>query len=147
MLPLDYRKMARHWRSSSKARAAKLGCAIELPPINQVEDYLRNLPLRCSYCDRKLSQSKAGKPNMDHRIPLDRWPRSLMYDLETDISHPTISGAAGTENLLLACSSCNRAKGFMTEVEFRELRALVGRWADSGRDLMRRLKLGWFTHG
>ena len=120
--------MARQWRAGSKARAAKLGRAIELPPIDQVECSLKSLTLVCSYCLRKLSSSKAGKPNMDHRLPIAR------------------GGGAEVTNLVLACAGCNRAKGEMTETEFRALRALVSTWEDSGRDLMRRLKLGWFSH-
>ena len=129
MLPnLDFRKMARQWRAGSKARAAKIGRSVEPPSIDEVESYLRNLPPVCEYCGRRLSASKAGKPNMDHRLPIAR------------------GGGAETANLVLSCSGCNRAKGEMTELEFRSLRGLVSTWKDGGKDLMRRLKLGWFSH-
>ena len=124
----NLRKAVRQWRSSSKARAAKLGRELTLPSIDDVENYLRNLPPVCEYCGRRLSASKAGKPNMDHRLPIAR------------------GGGAETANLVLSCSGCNRAKGEMTELEFRALRALVSTWEDGGKDLMRRLKLGWFSH-
>ena len=138
--------MARTWRAGSKARAAKLGLALELPSIDEVESYLRNLPLRCSYCERKLSAAKSSKPQMDHRIPIDRWLRRPEVDLEIGTTTVVVSGAAGTANLALACRGCNLSKGNMTEEEFRALRGLVSTWADQGRDLFRRLKLGWFSH-
>jgi len=124
----DFRKIARQWRSSNKARAAKLGLAIELPSIDEVEAHLRCQPLRCTYCNRPLNASKAGRMNLDHRIPLNR------------------GGTAAVHNIVLACSGDNRAKGNCTEEEFRSLRALVAGWQDGGKDLFRRLKLGWFTH-
>lgn len=127
-MDLNLRRMARQWRSGSKARAVRFGRDLVLPPIDEVESYLRNLPPVCEYCGRRLSASKAGKPNMDHRLPIAR------------------GGGAEVTNLVLACAGCNRAKGEMTETEFRALRALVSTWEDSGRDLMRRLKLGWFSH-
>ncbi len=121
--------MARGWRSGSKARAARLGRDIGvLPSIDDVECYLRNAPMSCAYCARRLSASKAGQPNMDHRLPIAR------------------GGDANITNLVISCGPCNRAKGEMTEAEFHALRALVSSWEDKGKDLFRRLKLGWFSH-
>lgn len=121
--------MARAWRSGSKTRAAKLGRVnITLPSIDEVEAHLRTQPLECAYCRRRLGATKVGKPQMDHRLPIAR------------------GGGADLANLVLSCGGCNRTKGEMAEQEFRDLRALVLTWEDGGRDLMRRLKLGWFSH-
>ena len=127
-MELDFRKLARQWRSSNKARAAKLGLTVELPTINEVEAHLRCQPLTCTYCGRTLNASKAGRMNLDHRIPLNR------------------GGTPAVHNIVLSCSPDNRAKGNCTETEFRALRQLVSTWEDGGRDLFRRLKLGWFSH-
>ena len=130
-MDLSFRSMARAWRAGSKARAAKIGRPLppeSIPTINEVEAHLRCQPLECIYCRRQLAATKAGKPNMDHRLPIAR------------------DGGADVHNLVLSCSGCNRAKGEMTETEFRDLRQLVSTWEDGGRDLFRRLKLGWFSH-
>ena len=130
-MDLNFRSMARAWRGGSKSRAAKIGRPLppeSIPTINEVEAHLRLQPLECTYCRRKLGTSKVGKINMDHRLPIAR------------------GGGADVHNLVLACGGCNRAKGECTETEFRALRALVSTWEDGGRDLFRRLKLGWFSH-
>jgi 5-methylcytosine-specific restriction endonuclease McrA len=131
VMDLDLRSMARQWRSGSKARAAKVGRLIadaDMPSIDEVEAHLKVQSFACTYCGRRLSATKAGKPNMDHRLPIAR------------------GGGADVHNLVLSCGGCNRAKGNCTEEEFRSLRALVAGWQDGGKDLFRRLKLGWFTH-
>jgi 5-methylcytosine-specific restriction endonuclease McrA len=122
----NLRKMAVAWRSRSKKRAAPR--ELLLPSIDEVEAHIQAQPPKCYYCNRRLFKSVAGKPHMDHCLPISR------------------GGGAETTNLVLSCSSCNRAKGEMTEAEFRALRALVATWEDKGKDLFRRLKLGWFSH-
>ena len=108
-MDLNFRRMARAWRSGSKARAAKRGRAIELPTIDQVEEYLRNQPLRCAYCDKKLT-----RPQMDHRISLDR------------------GGTADTSNLAFCCKPCNSSKGPLNENEWRALLSFLSTWEDQG---------------
>ena len=130
-MDLNFRSMARAWRAGSKSRAAKIGRPLveaNIPSIDEVEAHLKIQPLECTYCRRRLSATKAGKPQMDHRLPIAR------------------SGSAAVANLVLSCGGCNRAKGEMTEKEFRDLLQLVGYWEDRGKDLLRRLKLGWFSH-
>jgi len=53
-------------------------------------------------------------------------------------------GTAVLENLVVSCGGCNRAKGEMTADEFRALRALVATWPDAGKNLMARLKMGFY---
>jgi len=121
--------MARQWRSGSKARAAKVGRPIadaDMPSIDEVEAHLKLQPLECTYCRRRLSASKAGKPQMDHRLPISR------------------GGTAATHNLVLACKRCNQIKGNCTEKEFRDLLQLVSFWDDRGKELFVRLQLGFF---
>ena len=121
--------MARAWRAGSKARAAKIGRPLppeSIPTINEVEAHLRCQPLECIYCRRQLAATKAGKPNMDHRLPIAR------------------GGGADVHNLVLACKRCNQIKGNCTEKEFRDLLQLVSFWDDKGKELFVRLQLGFF---
>jgi 5-methylcytosine-specific restriction endonuclease McrA len=69
----------------------------------QWRELLRACGGRCGYCglERQLEP--------DHRIPLAR------------------DGSNAIGNIIPACGPCNRAKGRMTEAEFRERRALEGR--------------------
>jgi 5-methylcytosine-specific restriction endonuclease McrA len=119
--PVDFRSMARRWRSGSKARALKLGRMIDLPSIDEVFDHLCSLPvpLRCSYCDVRIY-----RPQMDHRISLSR------------------GGSAETSNLALTCKPCNLAKGPLNEVEWRSLLSFLDTWEDAGaaKSLLSRLR-------
>ena len=123
--------MSRQWRAGSKARAAKIGRPLppeSIPTIDEVEAHLKLQPLECTYCRRRLSASKAGKPQMDHRWPIAR------------------GGGAHVQNLVLSCGGCNRSKGEMTETEFRAILQTLSYFEDKGKDVLRRLKLGWFSH-
>ena len=119
--------MARGWRSGSKARAAKLGRAIELPSIDQVHEHLKTTPLECAYCGIQLGKSKKTKPVMDHRLPLSR------------------GGDAQLSNMALVCNPCNGAKGPLLEPEFRALLALIRTWEDGGASLLIRLRGGFYA--
>lgn len=118
--------MARNWRSSSKRRSEKLGMVVILPSIDDVHAHLTGLPLVCEYCQQLLGSSKKTRPDLDHRLPISR------------------GGSAATDNLAIACGKCNRAKGEMTEDEFRALRTLVAGWEDGGKSLFVRLRMGFF---
>jgi 5-methylcytosine-specific restriction endonuclease McrA len=119
--------MARQWRDSSKRRCAKLGRAIELPSIDQVESYLLTCALLCAYCGIVLGSSKKTKPIMDHKQPISR------------------GGTAETDNLGLCCAACNGAKGPLNESEFRELLSLISTWEDKGKALLIRLRGGFWS--
>ena len=128
-MDLNFRSMARAWRAGSKARAAKIGRPLveaNIPSIDEVEAHLKIQPLECTYCQRRLSATKAGEPQMDHRLPIAR------------------NGSAATHNLVLACKRCNQIKGNCTEKEFRDLLQLVSFWDDKGKELFVRLQLGFF---
>ena len=128
-MDLNFRSMARAWRAGSKARAAKVGRPIadaDMPSIDEVEAHLKVQSFTCTYCGRRLSATKAGKPNMDHRLPIAR------------------GGGADVHNLVLACKRCNQIKGNCTEKEFRDLLQLVSFWDDKGKELFVRLQLGFF---
>ena len=120
----DFRKIARQWRSSNKARAAKLGLAIELPSIDEVEAHLRCQPLRCTYCNRPLNASKAGRMNLDHKLPISR------------------GGTAAVHNIALSCRGCNSSKGPLDDSEFRSLLSFLSTWHDQGaaESLLSRLR-------
>ena len=124
-MDLNFRKAARQWRSSSKARAAKLGRELTLPSIDDIESYLRNLPLRCLYCDKKLI-----KPQMDHKISLSR------------------GGSAETSNLALTCKPCNQGKGPLHESEWLSLLSFLSTWEDQGAagSLLVRLRGGFWCY-
>lgn len=123
------RKMARQWRTGSKARAAKAGRDLgALPSIDEVFSHLKALPWRCEYCQRALGRRKQNKPNLDHRLPIVR------------------GGTAAVSNLVLACWPCNGSKGPLTDIEFRELLATVASWPDQGNSLLIRLRGGYWTY-
>ena len=120
--------MARSWRSSCKARAAKLGLPLPvLPSIDEVHAHLQAAGDQCCYCGVKFCSKKARKPAMDHRTPISR------------------GGGAETSNLGLCCHRCNAAKGECTVEEFQALRTLVSTWADGGKSLFLRLQWGFFA--
>ena len=126
-MDLNFRWMARGWRSGSKARAARLGHDIgALPSIDEVEAHLKVQPLFCFYCGTKLGTSKRGKIHMDHKLSISR------------------GGDAALHNLALACHRCNKIKGECSESEFRDLVQLVSYWEDKGKSLFTRLQLGFF---
>ena len=126
-MDLNFRRMARGWRSGSKARAARLGRDIGvLPSIDEVEAHLKVQPLFCFYCGTKLGTSKRGKIHMDHKLSISR------------------GGDAALHNLALACHRCNKIKGECSESEFRDLVQLVSYWEDKGKSLFTRLQLGFF---
>jgi hypothetical protein len=123
--------MARAWRAGSKARAAKLGCVnITLPSIDEVEAHLRAQPLRCLYCDRRLTATGAGKPQMDHKQSLSR------------------GGTAGTDNLGLCCKACNSAKGPLNSDEYLSLLSFLSTWEDqdAAKSLLSRLRGAYWCY-
>lgn len=123
------RKMARQWRTSSKARAEKGGHRIgTLPSIDEVHRHLKTLPWLCCYCGISLGTKKQNKPNLDHRKPICR------------------GGDASLPNLGLACWPCNGSKGPLLESEFRDLLNTVRAWPDKGKSLLIRLRGGYWTY-
>jgi 5-methylcytosine-specific restriction endonuclease McrA len=120
--------MASQWRSSSKARAAKLGIELTLPSIDCVHQHLLAVPKVCDYCGVRFSRLKKTRMNMDHRFPISR------------------GGSAEVANLALCCRACNAAKGPLSEQEFRELLAVIGTWEDAGNSLLVRLRGGYWCY-
>ena len=57
-----------------------------------------------------------------------------------------IASVIGNTPMKMYRKRWDEVEGEMTETEFRDLRQLVSTWEDGGRDLFRRLKLGWFSH-
>ena len=123
------RKMARQWRTSSKARAKKGGHNIgQIPSIDDVYAHLKTLPWQCCYCGTALGKLKQDKPNLDHRRPICR------------------GGDASLANLGLACWPCNGSKGPLLESEFRDLLDTVRSWPDKGKSLLIRLRGGYWSY-
>lgn len=79
----------------------------------------------CHYTGEKITLAKS---QIDHKEPLER------------------GGSNDFENLCLCSPSANRAKGAMTEAEFKALLALVTSFPDGGRDVLRRLKASAFIY-
>jgi 5-methylcytosine-specific restriction endonuclease McrA len=86
------------------------------------------LAWRCEYQAPGCSEGKFAlgitEVSLDHRTPV------------------SAGGATTLENLAVSCSACNRAKGAMSEAEFRALLGVVASWPGSvGRaSVMRRLR-------
>lgn len=59
------------------------------------------LPLQCYYCQCYLTEKQV---TIDHKRPLSR------------------NGAPGGDNVVIACASCNNAKGSLTDEEFFKYR-------------------------
>lgn len=122
-----YRAVARNWRTSSARRAGKLGRVLEnIPSIDAVENALLNAAKVCLYCRTPVDLTKRRRLNLDHRLPISR------------------GGNADLSNMVISCGACNRAKGECTAEEFEQLRATVAQWADGGKNLFIRLRLGFF---
>lgn len=83
---------------------------------------------RCAYQAPGCSDAKfaigAAEISLDHRTPV------------------SAGGATTLDNLAITCAACNRAKGAMSEPEFRALMGVVASWPGSvGRaSVMRRLR-------
>jgi len=86
----------------------------------EYEETIRKvLTQNCEYCGVKLTKSNLS---VDHKTPLVRGG---------DTSH---------SNLAYCCSNCNSEKGNLTDIEFKQLKALLNTWNDKGSSLLKRLR-------
>lgn len=102
-----------------------------MPTIDEVVAHMEHIRsihgLCCAYCTVPVNfTTKKYRMNLDHALPVSR------------------GGDASLSNLVVSCGPCNRAKGEMTQVEFKELRLAVVGWQDHGRRLFIRLRMGYF---
>lgn len=94
-----------------------------VPTSKQIEDWLiSQQPFVCFYSGESLSVKNL---TVDHKVPLSRGGRSEF------------------SNLCICSSSMNSAKGKMDYKEFIDLLKLIGKWEDSGKYILSRLKMGW----
>ena len=69
--------------------------------------FLDRWPL-CLYCNERVTHANVS---LDHRVPVAR------------------GGGHEMSNLAFICQPCNKAKGDMTEEEFKDLRLMLDRWS------------------
>jgi len=67
----------------------------------------------CAYCNQTLTPRTFS---VDHSTPLKR------------------GGRASLSNLQLVCSGCNKAKGFQTDAEYRDLLRVLEAWSARHRN-------------
>lgn len=117
-----------HWwraksiRQSLLQYARKYGLA-DTPDRQVITDWLKGQePLRCYYS----------------RQPVD------LFSMQIDHKQPVSRGGTNKlSNLCVSSAAMNRAKGNMTEKEFKALLRLITQWEDAGEALLRRLKQAW----
>lgn len=93
------------------------------PTIKELHKWLTLPAYICYY---SLEPLEFEAINIDHKIPLQRGGTNII------------------DNLCICSSSYNRAKGTLTEHEFRSLLELIKTWEDKGESLIKRLKQGHF---
>ena len=104
------------FRSNSRKRHES-----EPPTIDQLEDLVRKqLPIGCFYTKNTITEKDFG---IDHKVPLSR------------------GGTNNISNLCIVTQSINKAKGNMTDVEFKQLLKVIQKWEDNGAAILTRLKL------
>jgi len=114
------------WKSRSLAasfskRFKKLGDTTKLS-AKDIKEWLVQVPSVCHYCGIGLDKKNFG---VDHAIAVAR------------------GGINAISNLRQCCRGCNTAKGAYSEVQFRELLALISKWDDGGKALLAQLKRGF----
>lgn len=93
----------------------------EPPTIDQLEELVRKqLNIGCFYTKEKITEKDFG---IDHKIPLSR------------------GGTNDISNLCVVTQSINKAKGNMTDTEFKQLLKVIRKWEDGGTAMLTRLKL------
>ena len=78
------------------------------------------LPKGCYYTGDKITGATFG---IDHKIPLSR------------------GGTNDLSNLCVVTQPINKAKGNMTDIEFKQLIKLISTWEDKGVSMLTRLRL------
>lgn len=114
---------ARQTRQSLLRRTNELNPKDSIPSSKEIESWLKSLELKCYYSGEVLS---ANKLVIDHKTPLSR------------------GGLSQIDNLCICSHHMNTAKGTMNENEFKQILNLIRRWEDKGKELLKRLKQGYF---
>lgn len=106
-----------------RARARRSGDNPEdVPTAKEFEEWFSGQPIVCYYTQEPV----------------------VLRDLQVDHKQPRSRGGTDKlENLCITSSGINRAKGNMTEQEFRSLLDLILTWEDRGATLLKRLKQAW----
>lgn len=105
----------------NRARLNVPGIRDSTPTTNEILAWLQARELVCEYSGVKLT---IDNMSIDHKIPITR------------------GGDNSLSNLAIASLHMNLAKGTMTDVEFKQILAVISTWEDHGEAILRRLKLG-----
>jgi 5-methylcytosine-specific restriction endonuclease McrA len=90
------------------------------PTIDQIHDWLKSQqPYKCYYSGEPVKEKDM---NIDHKQPISR------------------GGDNKLDNLCVCSGAMNRAKGNLTEFEFKELLRFISGWEDGGKELLKRLR-------
>jgi len=90
------------------------------PTIDQIHDWLKSQqPYKCYYSGEPVKDKDI---NIDHKQPVSR------------------GGDNKLDNLCVCSATMNRAKGNLTEFEFKELLKFISGWEDGGKGLLKRLR-------
>lgn len=108
---------------AQKRRAAKAGAGLDYT-LSDLRLWCRIavIDTRCYYCDGAVTEANLSA---DHAMPVGR------------------GGSWDRENIRICCKRCNRAKGALCALEYRQLLDLAGTWPDVAREsILRRLQAG-----
>ncbi len=97
-----------------------------VPRAPEIREWLEAQPMTCHYSGERITPATM---QIDHRTPVER------------------GGSNEFTNLCLASGSMNRAKGTMTEGEFKALLALIATFPDGGKSILTRLKRAAHVYG
>jgi hypothetical protein len=113
-------KKARSWRTSSLARAKRMGIDnSHVPTVAEYHKWIQNcLPLRCYFTNTEIPRDSV---ELDHKKPITR------------------GGDFSLSNSGITTRFYNNAKGTMDEGEFRGLLEVLKGWEDKGKSLLLRL--------